>query len=67
MAADVDFEGGFRAGIPRLVFEYAYPLALGSEATWTDGERFLAVEPVEASDPEPFTVVMNWAAILEGR
>jgi Tol biopolymer transport system component len=67
MAADVEVDGGFRVGIPRLVFEYAFPLATGSITPWTDGDRFLAAEPVEAADPEPFTVVMNWTAILEGR
>ncbi|MBZ0269733.1 protein kinase, partial [bacterium] len=63
MAASVDDEGGFRAGIPRLAFEYPATLPAGSTAKWTDGERFLAVEPVETADPEPFTVVMNWAAM----
>jgi eukaryotic-like serine/threonine-protein kinase len=67
MATDVELDGGFRAGIPHLLFEYASPLEVGSLATWTDGERFLAAEPVEATNPEPFTVVMSWPAMLQRR
>jgi serine/threonine-protein kinase len=67
MAVDLDADGGFRAGVPRLVFEFIAQMDTGGTAAWTDGERFLITEPVEDADPEPFTVVMNWAAMLERR
>jgi serine/threonine-protein kinase len=67
MAVDIDTSEGFRAGVPRLVFENASLAGPDDLADWVDGERFLFVEAVEDVDPEPFTVVMNWARILERR
>jgi hypothetical protein len=30
-----------------------------------DGQRFLILAPVEANNPAPMTVVLNWAADLK--
>ncbi|HMB71350.1 MAG TPA: protein kinase, partial [bacterium] len=67
MAVEIDTTVEFRAGVPSLVFENSSATDAEDLGDWTDGERFLFVEAVEDVDPEPFTVVMNWARILDRR
>jgi Tol biopolymer transport system component len=61
MAVDVTVDGAaIRTGLPRRLFT----LPSGA-VTWDvalDGQRFLAVVPVDATTSDPITVVLNWPA-----
>ena len=72
MAASVSTRPVFQAGVPRLLFQTRSGSAganwAGSaEAHWApspDGKRFLFLVP-ETQGAAPFTVVLNWPAVLK--
>jgi eukaryotic-like serine/threonine-protein kinase len=62
----------FRAGTPKRLFQapsnrsiYAYAPAFSTWDVAADGTRFLMPAPAAASSPSPFTVVLNWTALLK--
>jgi len=64
MAVDVDPTTG-EAGRPTLLFRKEQPDRLGGGRTMAydvsaDGERFLLIEPVQASGAQPMVVVLDW-------
>jgi Tol biopolymer transport system component len=64
MAATVSTRPVFQAGVPRLLFQTRSGSA---DAHWTpsaDGKRFLFLVP-ETQGAAPFTVVLNWPALLK--
>jgi hypothetical protein len=63
MGVDVATNPTFKAGIPRPLFQMP-PNALGWDVR-ADGKRFLIAVPVRQSTPAPFTVVLNWQAVLK--
>ncbi|HEY2919512.1 MAG TPA: hypothetical protein VGK77_11020, partial [Candidatus Binatia bacterium] len=69
MAVDVKEDGNtFTAGNPRILFEMRVIFAVGGAPaydTTRDGQRFLAVTPLEETSPSPLTVVLNWTAGLK--
>jgi len=68
MAVDVKIESSdFQAGIPKSLFELRRtPAARRNHyVVAANGERFLAVSPLEEPAASPITVVTNWAAGLK--
>jgi hypothetical protein len=69
MAVDVKEDGNtFTAGNPRMVFEMRVIFPVGGAPAYDvtrDGQRFLAVTPLEETSPSPLTVVLNWTAGLK--
>lgn len=61
MSAEVDTHGAFRAGIPKPLFKA--PTGVDFWDLSSDGKRFLM--PAPSAGSPPFTVVMNWQAILQ--
>jgi hypothetical protein len=60
MAVEIATNPVFKPGNPR-------PLGVSPLGTWdsaADGKRFLVAAP-KSSEPEPFTVVLNWQAGLK--
>src|SRR5262245_39863431 len=61
MAVAVTITGNaFNAGEPRLLLQPPP----GALLTATNGERFLTVLPATQGKPVPFTVVLNWPALM---
>jgi hypothetical protein len=72
MVVEVTGDPTFQAGTPKPLFQappdlseqailYAFP-------TWdvtADGNKFLIPAPVADSSPAPFTVILNWPALLK--
>lgn len=69
MAVDVTTEPTFSAGTPRLLFDKPFvapTIPTGTSGISQDGQRFLLLEPVEASLPATeIAVVLNWADELK--
>jgi eukaryotic-like serine/threonine-protein kinase len=66
MAADVTLTPNLRVGIPKALFQMPPEGGPSSGSTWSvtsDGQRFLL--PVPRSANTPFTVVLNWQAVLK--
>jgi serine/threonine protein kinase/Tol biopolymer transport system component len=62
MAVEVSSEHEFRAGTPTPLFQTPAGAIVGDVTA--DGKRFLLVAPVGPSASVPFTVVLNWQAVL---
>ncbi len=63
MAAHIETDPTFAAGIPELVFEGQYAPTLGARNydVSLDGERFLMLKEVEdTSEPTRIIIVLNW-------
>ncbi|MHC4560749.1 MAG: hypothetical protein ACYS80_26005, partial [Planctomycetota bacterium] len=62
MVVAVETEPDFKAGIPRLLFEGHYEMALGSQNydVSADGQKFLMVRTEEELSPVRLQVVLNW-------
>ena len=68
MTVEIDTQGGFRPGVPELVFELSWPRTAGREYDMTkDEQSFLWIQRPAAEDPAPFTVVLNWTEELVAR
>jgi len=72
MAVDIATQPGFSAGKPRVLFEKPYltPSQIIGPPNFdvsSDGQRFLAVKPVEqaAAAPTQINVVLNWSEELK--
>jgi eukaryotic-like serine/threonine-protein kinase len=68
MAVDVKTDGPqFEAGIPKPLFQAQFLLGAWRNryVVTADGQRFLAIVPVEKQAYSPITVVMNWTADLK--
>lgn len=68
MAVDVKTEASsFQAGIPKPLFELrqAPVVRRNHYVVAANGERFLAILPLEETPSSPITVVTNWAAGLK--
>ena len=70
MAVDVIGGSVFQIGTPRLLFQTPpeHPSQLFRISSWdvtADGNRFLLSTPVGESSSSPFTVVLNWTALLK--
>jgi hypothetical protein len=63
MAAEVDTEKGFQSGTPRRLF--SFPELLAQPDVAGDGKRFLFALSEEATAQTPFTIVLNWQALLK--
>jgi len=71
MAVEVNTQGGFSAGKPKMLFDGQYAAMTGT-GSWTtydvspDGERFLMMkESEEAASPTQINVVLNWTEELK--
>jgi Tol biopolymer transport system component len=63
MAVDVKRGATFEAGLPKALFDLAAVRGYVNDyAAATDGRRFLLLRTLQASAPEPFSVVVNWTA-----
>ena len=51
----------FQTGEPKMLFQ----VPLSTVAGATDGSRFLLVVTAVNAAPSPFTVVLNWPALLK--
>jgi serine/threonine protein kinase len=63
MAVDLAANPTFKAGLPQPLFQMRQ-----NALDWdvgADGKRFLVAVPVSESTPAPFTVVLNWPAVLK--
>jgi serine/threonine protein kinase len=73
MAVEIIAHPVFRAGLPRALFKAPPPdiITRGSfseSPVWDvtkDGKRFLLAIPTVESSPSPFTVILNWPALLK--
>jgi Tol biopolymer transport system component len=63
MAVEVATNPVLKAGIPLPLFQMALN-ARGWDVS-ADGKRFLVAVPPSSSAPAPFTVVLNWQAVLK--
>ncbi|MGH9686421.1 MAG: hypothetical protein ACRD5K_04935 [Candidatus Acidiferrales bacterium] len=63
MAVDVSTTGVFQAGIPKPLFKVTPGLLYWDVSA--DGKRFLMPAPASAGPQSPFTVVLNWQALLK--
>ena len=57
----------FQAGSPKPLFQ-APQDPFTARTTWDatpDGNRFLLTTPATEASPTPFTVVLNWTALLK--
>jgi hypothetical protein len=65
VAVEVTAGPGFKAGVPEVLFPTPIENRLpGQWDVMPDGERFLIVVPTSQSTQAPFTVVLNWPALL---
>jgi hypothetical protein len=55
---------GFHAGLPKVLFIGPAGTLEGAWDVTQDGERFLIAAPSSQSVQAPFTVVLNWPALL---
>jgi hypothetical protein len=63
MSVDVKAgDSSFEPGVPKLLFEKS---GIRNYDASRDGKQFLVAVSVEASSPEPITVVLNWTADLK--
>jgi hypothetical protein len=65
MAADVDTTKGFQALTTRRLFTAPPPLLPAGWNLSPDDKRFLFVTSPNGGRTAPFTVVLNWAAMLK--
>ena len=69
MAVEIMARQAFQSGTPKPLFQV--PLIPGRTipiSIWdvtSDGSRFLLTTPATESSPSPFTVILNWTAILK--
>ena len=69
MAVEVDASSGFRAGLPRFLFEGPYTLEVAGNANYDvapDGERFLMIRQ-ESSSVDRLHVVLGWDTLVARR
>ena len=54
----------FEAGIPKVLFATRTPVNPTSDqfAVTGDGQKFLVIEPIDAGEANPLTIVLNWPA-----
>jgi len=64
MAAAVNEEGTFKAGVPKVLFQTREVVGRYRYAVTADGQRFLVNTPLEEANTAPITVVLNWTAEL---
>jgi Tol biopolymer transport system component len=66
MAVDVQTKGDLVAGVPQLLFQARFDMAVARNRFLpsADGRRFLAVAPLGREAMTPTTVVLNWYAEL---
>jgi hypothetical protein len=65
MSAEKKAGGTFESVVPHLLFRTSIKFSNGfSYAVATDAQRFLINTPVEANNPAPMTVVLNWTAAV---
>jgi Tol biopolymer transport system component len=67
MAVEVTSDPIFRAGVPKVLFQAPPLIPNTSFSQWDvtpDGKRFLFTAPMAQSAQAPFTVVLNWQAVL---
>jgi hypothetical protein len=63
MAVDVKRGATFEAGLPKALFDLAAVRGYVNDyAAAANGRRFLLLRTLQASAPEPFSVVVNWTA-----
>jgi Tol biopolymer transport system component/tRNA A-37 threonylcarbamoyl transferase component Bud32 len=62
LSVDVSTTPVFRAGVPNLMFKA--PASSNWDVT-ADGQRFLFVVPAGQNSASPYTVVLNWQAVLK--
>jgi eukaryotic-like serine/threonine-protein kinase len=69
MAVKIATQPVFRAEVPSPLFQTPPPTSLSAHGeSWDltqDGKRFLFLAPVEQAEQAPFTVVLNWQAVLK--
>jgi Tol biopolymer transport system component len=65
MVVDIDTAKGLQVGTPTRLFTAPPPVIPVGWARSPDGKRFLFVTTPNGGRPEPFTVVVNWAASLK--
>ena len=70
MAVDIALKGhALKAGIPHLLFEAAMQ-DVGARNGWVvtrDGQKFLAVVPVNEKRVDSFRVIVNWPSLVRKR
>jgi hypothetical protein len=62
MSVDVSTTPVFRAGAPKPMYKFPAPVNWDVTA---DGQRFLFAVPVGQNSASPYTVVLNWQAVLK--
>jgi serine/threonine protein kinase/Tol biopolymer transport system component len=62
MAVEVSGAGAFQSATPHMLFQMP-PGAIGGDVT-PDGKRFLLATPLDRNASAPFTVVLNWTALV---
>ena len=67
MAVDIKADTRIESGIPRMLFDTELNVAptLDQYAVTADGQRFLLLKPAVVSSTSPFTVILNWPALLK--
>jgi Tol biopolymer transport system component len=65
MAADIDTSNGFQLGAQRRLVDVPPPLIPVGWSLMPDARRFLFITTPNGGRPQPFTVVLNWAAALK--
>jgi len=72
MAMEVAAGSTFQAGTPKPLFrapaDYLTQTSIASFPAWdvtSDGNRFLLPVPAADSAPPPFTIILNWTALLD--
>jgi serine/threonine protein kinase len=69
MAVEISTNTRFQAGVPRVLFQAAptmtSPFGYSQWSVTADGKRFLIPAPAAHSEQAPFTVVVNWPALLK--
>ncbi|MCA1642713.1 MAG: serine/threonine-protein kinase [Acidobacteria bacterium] len=66
MSAETKAAGAFENVVPRQLFQTGMKLAATYPyAVTADAQRFLVNVPVEATNPAPMTIVLNWTADLK--
>jgi hypothetical protein len=69
MAVDIDTSRGFEAGTPRPLFDARITIYPRGDhyAVTKNGDRFLIPRPVDRGNRDPWTVIVNWPQLLNGR
>lgn len=65
MEADITTSPTFQADTPKDLFEAPQQPGEGAGDYTIDGKRFLFLAPAGEAAQAPFTVVLNWQALLK--